>query len=66
VSCCQKVCVNPAAPASGNVMSPDELQHLIVAHYAQGREFAEQINTRRGRGSTRQVHLRVQQFEPGD
>lgn len=25
-------------------MSPDELQHLIVARYAQGREFAEQIN----------------------
>jgi hypothetical protein len=47
-------------------MSPDELQHLIVAHYAQGREFAEQINTRRGRESTRQVHLRVQQLEPGD
>jgi hypothetical protein len=45
VSCCQKVCVNPADPAPEKGMSSDELQHIIVAHYAQGREFAEQINS---------------------
>lgn len=45
MSCGQEVCINPADPAPGKVVSPDELQHLIVGGDLQGRELAEQINS---------------------
>jgi hypothetical protein len=46
MSCGEKVCVDPADFKSGQVMPPDEIQYLIVGRDRQGRELAEQVNSR--------------------